>query len=133
MNEQRERRVLFLLLFFLLALGLLMCYSTSQAIANRLTGDSNYFFYRHIISIVIGLFCMLFFYKIPIDFLSRFYKVLIFICIFLLFLVFIPGLGKTVGGSTRWISLAGFTIQSSELTKFSLLLYFSTFFSFKKR
>jgi cell division protein FtsW len=43
--------------------------------------------------------------------------------VLLLFLVFVPGLGKHVNGSTRWISLGGFNFQPSEYAKLALVLF----------
>jgi cell division protein FtsW len=44
-------------------------------------------------------------------------------CLILLILVLLPGIGHKVNGSTRWIGLGALTIQVSELTKFSVILY----------
>jgi cell division protein FtsW len=44
-------------------------------------------------------------------------------CLFLLFLVLIPGIGHKVNGSIRWIGFGPFTVQVSELAKFSVVLY----------
>jgi len=37
--------------------------------------------------------------------------------------IYIPGLGKTVGGACRWLRVPGFAIQPSELAKLSLAIY----------
>jgi cell division protein FtsW len=43
---------------------------------------------------------------------------------FLLVLVLIPGVGKVVNGSRRWLSIGGFSLQPSEFAKFMVPLYF---------
>jgi len=49
--------------------------------------------------------------------------------IFLSILVFIPGLGMTHGGATRWLSLGGFTMQPTELLKIGFVIYLATWLS----
>ena len=49
--------------------------------------------------------------------LKKNYKVFYYFFLFLLFLVIIPDLGKTSGGSTRWLSFFGRDIQPSEFYK----------------
>jgi cell division protein FtsW len=41
----------------------------------------------------------------------------------LLVLLFVPGLGRKVGGAYRWMNVAGFSFQPSEMVKFSLAVY----------
>ncbi|MCU0678532.1 MAG: putative lipid II flippase FtsW [Candidatus Pacebacteria bacterium] len=43
--------------------------------------------------------------------------------------VFIPGLGMTHGGATRWISIGGFTLQPAELLKIGFVIYIATWLS----
>ncbi len=43
--------------------------------------------------------------------------------VILLVLVFVPGLGKTNYGATRWIGVGGVTIQPSELAKYGFVLF----------
>jgi cell division protein FtsW len=43
-----------------------------------------------------------------------------------LLLVFVPGLGMTKGGATRWLRLGGFSFQPSELAKLALVLYLAS-------
>lgn len=44
-------------------------------------------------------------------------------------LVFVPGLGMSHGGATRWISLGGFTLQPTELLKIAFVIYLATWLS----
>jgi cell division protein FtsW len=43
--------------------------------------------------------------------------------------VFIPGLGVSHGGATRWISIAGFSLQPAELLKIGFMIYIATWLS----
>ncbi len=47
------------------------------------------------------------------------------ICLFLLFIVLIPGIGRTVNGSRRWLAFGPIGIQVSELVKLTLIFYLS--------
>ena len=44
-------------------------------------------------------------------------------------LVYVPGLGFTFGGATRWISIGGFTLQPAELLKLGFIIYMATWLS----
>jgi len=43
--------------------------------------------------------------------------------------VFIPGLGVSHGGATRWINIAGFSLQPAELLKIGFVIYIATWLS----
>ena len=47
--------------------------------------------------------------------------------IILLALVFVPGIGKSNYGATRWIGVGGFTLQPSELAKYGLVIFASAY------
>lgn len=49
--------------------------------------------------------------------------------IFLTILVFVPGLGFSHGGATRWINLGFITFQPAEILKFSFIIYMAAWFS----
>jgi len=56
------------------------------------------------------------------------FYIFLFACFFTL-LVFVPGLGMTHGGATRWLSLGGFSIQPTELLKIAFVIYLATWLS----
>ncbi len=110
----------------LLALGLVMVYSSSIAMseAEKSTGyRMHYYLMRHGVFLVIALVAASVAFQIPIALWQRLAMPLFMIGGFLLVLVLIPGIGREVNGSRRWISL-GFTgMQPSELMKFFVVIY----------
>jgi cell division protein FtsW len=56
-----------------------------------------------------------------------FYIFVVACCITLL--VFVPGLGMSHGGATRWLSFGGFTMQPTELLKIAFVIYLATWLS----
>ena len=72
---------------------------------------------------------MIIFSKINLSQLKKMSLPLYIFSLLLLFLVFVPGIGIKIWGARRWLSLGGYSIQPSEFTKFTLLLYLSSLFS----
>jgi cell division protein FtsW len=46
-----------------------------------------------------------------------------FLCVVLLSLCYVDGVGKSIKGARRWVDIGGFTFQPSELAKLSLILF----------
>ncbi len=110
----------------LLALGLVMVYSSSIAMseAEKSTGyRMHYYLMRHGVFLVIALVAAGITFQIPISLWQRLAMPLFIIGGFLLVLVLIPGIGRDVNGSRRWISLGFTSMQPSELMKFFVVLY----------
>ena len=60
----------------------------------------------------------------------RKYAIYVFIfSMVLTLLVFVPGLGFSHGGATRWISLGSFTFQPAEVLKIGFIIYMATWLS----
>ena len=118
---------LFILIPFiaLMAIGITMVSSASIYFADENYGNPFHFASRQMLFISIGLISMIFFSVIPSDFLFKSDWVFMLISIILLFVLFLPEVGTTVNGSTRWIRAGPINIQPSEICKFSLILYIS--------
>lgn len=114
---------LLFIVFSLSLLGLVMVGSSSVSTADQLTGNPLYYFWRQLAYIIIGFIGLFIAYKIPLKFWSQSGLVLIFISVVLLILVFIPGIGKQVNGSTRWINMGLFSLQVSEFVKLFSIIY----------
>lgn len=114
---------LLFVVFCLSMLGLVMVGSSSVSTADQLTGNPLYYFWRQLAYLSIGFIGLFVAYKIPLKFWSQTGLYLIFFSLLLLILVFIPGIGKQVNGSTRWVNLGLFSIQVSEFVKLFAIIY----------
>jgi cell division protein FtsW len=110
----------------LLSIGLVMVYSASIAMAEaeKMTAfRSHYFLMRHAIYVGVGLVAAAITFQIPIAAWQRAAPWFFIAGGFLMVLVLIPGLGREVNGSRRWIPLGFMTMQPSELMKLLVVLY----------
>ncbi|MDX9950919.1 MAG: putative lipid II flippase FtsW [Methylophilaceae bacterium] len=110
----------------LLGIGLVMVYSSSIALAeaDRATGhQSTYYLIRHSIYLVISLAAAAITFQIPTQMWQKLAPYLFLIGMATLALVLIPGIGREVNGSRRWISLFVVTVQPSEFMKLLVAVY----------
>ena len=111
--------------FFLTLFGIVMVSSVSLP----LTAGSFSLIISHISKVIIALIIFLLIFRFPINFWSKVDIQILLIAFFLLFLVFAPIIGQEVNGANRWIRVFGFSIQPSELMKFALIIYISSYCS----
>ena len=110
---------------FLVAIGLLMVYSSSIASASesRFTRYSaSYFLLRRCMFVVIGAVLALFVFDTSAAHLGRVAPSFIVACV-LIVAIADPGIGRKVNGARRWIPLGPFSLQPSELMKFAMILF----------
>ncbi|VAW91839.1 Cell division protein FtsW [hydrothermal vent metagenome] len=118
---------LLLAVLCLSVLGLVMVGSSSISIADELTGNPLYYFWRQLAYLFVAFSGLFIAYKVPLKVWSQSGLILIFFSLILLVLVFIPGLGKQVNGSARWINLGLFSIQVSEFVKLFAIIYVASY------
>ena len=110
----------------LLALGLVMVYSASivGAEGSRHTGfRSTYFLLRHGVYVAIGIAAAIAAFQLPLRVWQQVAPYAFLGGVVLLLLVLVPGIGRDVNGSRRWIGLGILNLQPSELVKFFAVLY----------
>ncbi len=107
----------------LLGIGLVMVASSSIEIADRATGDPLYYFKRQFIFALMGVSAGFALTKIRLTHWENSGMAILFFMVVLLLLVLIPGLGRTVNGSTRWLAIGPFGLQVSEVVKLLLIVY----------
>ncbi|MDH5736310.1 MAG: putative lipid II flippase FtsW, partial [Gammaproteobacteria bacterium] len=107
----------------LLCLGLVMVASASITVADRQIGSPFYYLYRQTGAAALGLIAVFVVANIRLVHWEKSGMALLGFAFFLLLIVLIPGIGKTVNGSTRWIPMGILNLQVSELVKLFLLIY----------
>jgi len=107
----------------LLMLGLVMVGSASISISDQNTGQPFYLLIRQAIYVGLGLGLAWGVWRIPMRVWQATGPYLIMGSVLLLLLLFVPGLGREVNGSLRWLSLGLFNLQVSELVKLFVVIY----------
>src|SRR3989344_4276416 len=92
-----DLKIILTIIFTLTVFGLLFIYSSSCVFASEKFGSSFYFVKKQFIGFFISLIITL--------------------------LTLVPGIGRTIHGSCRWIAFGGLAFQPSELLKVTLFLY----------
>jgi len=116
------------LLLAIMTLGLfgaVMIASASMAIAHEMTGSPFYFVTRQIFFLSLGAFVGVLVFRLPLAVWEQYGPHLIVLSLFFLVLVLVPGIGREVNGSRRWIDLGLFTVQVSESVKLFIIVYLS--------
>jgi len=114
----------------LLAIGLVMVYSSSIAMseASAHTGyRAWYFLARHAIFLAAGIAAAVVAFQVPMRAWQKLAPWLFIAGAALLVLVLVPGIGKSVNGSRRWLSLAVINVQPSEFMKLAVVLYAASY------
>ena len=107
----------------LASIGLVMVASASVSVADKNFSNPLHYFWRQAAFLLMGLITGAVAFRLPLQFWYRISKWLLILGIALLVAVLIPGVGKSVNGSIRWIPLAGINIQVSELVKLFVIIY----------
>ncbi len=105
-----------------------MLYSASYSIAIVEHGDGLYYFKRQCLWAIVGLLGFNFAIHTPLRSWLKIAPTMVLGFLGLLALVLVPGLGTTVNGATRWISIGIVPIQPSELIKPFLILQAANLF-----
>lgn len=121
--------VLLTLWLAIMSAGLIMISSASMFFAETTYGDGWYFTERHLIWVGLSIPPMLIVSMIPVQFWRTYGGWLLVLSIVLLLLVLVPGIGRRVNGSQRWLQLGPLTFQASEAVKFFAILYFASYLS----
>ena len=114
-------------IIILLCLGLIMVATASSYYALNNFDDSNYFLTRQAKFAVVGVAAMIGISRV--DY-KKYKKCAYFVyglALALLAAVLIPGVGKSVNGATRWLSIGPITFQPSEIMKIMLVMAVATY------
>ena len=119
--EITPRNVLLFCVIALLCIGSVMVASASMPYADRLHENAFHYVLRHGISIVVALVAATLVYKVSLN--VWFNNTFPLWIMTILLLVVVLLVGSEVNGSTRWIRIAGFTLQASEVAKVMMAIF----------
>lgn len=103
--------------------GFVMITSASMDVAAKDFGSADFFIVRHGSFMILALIGGLITAMIPIRFWEKYGVVLLFVGLAILTLVLIPGIGREVNGSRRWIGLGPLNLQASEIAKVCMVIF----------
>jgi cell division protein FtsW len=112
-----------LAVFLIIGLGLLMVASASIVVSDQQLHQPFYYFYRQLIYLLFGVAIGSVLIQFEIAVWENYSSWILGAAMLLLALVLFPKIGHSVNGSIRWINLGFFSIQVSEIAKFSVIVY----------
>ena len=107
----------------LLGLGLVMITSASSEVAAVQSGNTLYMMTRHLVYLLIGLGACGVTMMIPVATWQRLGWLMLLGAFGLLLMVLVPGIGREVNGSMRWIGFGAFNVQPSEIAKVFVVIF----------
>jgi len=117
---------LFLACFALVAIGLVMVYSATYAMAETEYGRPDFYVSRQLVAAALGLLCLFITSRMPMWVYANLSSLFLASAVVMLVLVLIPGIGVERGGARRWFDLGPILLQPSELAKLALVLYLAS-------
>lgn len=123
-KENRPDYPLFLTSVFLVGLGILILASASAVFSQEKFNYPSLILRRQIVfGVIPGVILGFLAFKTPIHYLKKIAPILLLIIILLTALVFVPKIGLSSGGATRWINLGFISFQPSEFLKPAFIFY----------
>src|SRR5690554_5412892 len=116
----------------LTSIGIVMVFSASQYSAGIRFNDDFHFLKSQLQWSVIGMVIMAIASKIHYKKIQRYANLILIVCVILLSVIFIPGIGVEYNGATRWIGIGSHTIQPSEIAKIGIIIFMANSLAQKK-
>lgn len=130
------KKIDYLLLFGIIIIslfGILMIYSSSYVWALYKFNDSYKFVKTQSLFLIVSYILMYITLKIPYTKYLNKSNIIFIVCIILLILVLIPGIGTVRNGSRSWFGIGGLGIQPSEFTKLGMIIFTSKYLAFNEK
>jgi cell division protein FtsW len=125
--------ILLVVVLLLVAVGVVMLFSTSAIYARERYGDPHFLLKRQLIwSLIAGVACLAA-ACVPYPQLRKAAPFLAIGSVVLLLLVFVPKIGLSIGGSRRWLDIFGQRVQPSEFAKYALVIWLAYWLAREKR
>lgn len=129
MKNKSMEITLFIAVILISIFGVIMIYSSSYVWAEYKYNDPYKYLKNQGLFLIIGIVLMIVVSKINYKKYFKYSNKILLICIVLLILVLIPGIGTVRNGSRSWFGIGSFGIQPSEFTKLGLIIFTSKYLS----
>lgn len=116
-------RLLIAYVIGILLLGLLMVTSASINVSDQQLHQPFYYFFRQLVFLGAGIFLGSIVLQFEVETWEHHSWLLLISALLALTLVLIPGIGRSVNGSMRWIGFHGLGFQVSEFAKLAIIIY----------
>jgi cell division protein FtsW len=118
----------------LIILGILILASVSASLGQEKFGDVYYFLRRQLLfGLIPGIILGILAFKVPLAWFKKWALPLLLLNLLFLALVFLPKIGLTSGGATRWINLGFFTFQPAEFFKLAFFIYLAAWLTSREK
>lgn len=124
---------LFAVTSILVLVGIFMIASASPVIGETRFGEVYFFLKNQLVGVGIGAVTFLAGWRIKYTFWKKTAPLILIASLFLMALVFIPGIGLELKGAARWIELGPITVQPSEITKLAFIIYIAAWLEAKQK
>ena len=124
--------LIYICVFLMLGTGLVTLYSASYSFAANFFRDGNHFIIRQLWFAAGGIALFFLTSLINLEFIRKFVFPMFIAAVVLCTLAFVPGIGVTRYGASRWIEVFSISYQPSEMVKFVLPLYLAHLLDKKK-
>lgn len=118
---------LIITVFLICVYGIIMIYSASSVWAEYKFNDKLHYVIMQSAFFLMGIVLMIIVSKIPYTYYLKKSNTILFICLILLVLVLIPGIGTVRNGSRSWFGIGGLGVQPSEFMKLALIIFTSKY------
>ena len=118
----------------LASISIIMVYSASVAVAEASAAMGHngfYFLLRHVANLAVALIMGVCAFRVSMDTWRKYALPLFLVGLLLLAIVLVPGIGRFVNGSRRWLALGPVTLQPSEFMKLFVIIYAADYTSRK--
>lgn len=132
-NSGRGDGSLFLSILLLSVVGVITVYNASVAVALKTHGNQWFFALEQLRYLFFGFIVFFLTQHVDYKLYSKFALPFMFGTLFLLILVFLPGVGVRAYGASRWLNLGLLTVQPSEIAKFTVVVYLATWLARPER
>jgi len=115
--------MLLVLAGLILVIGLVMVASASISLADKSSGSPFYYLIRQLLFATAGGLAGVAMYNLPLAWWQRSGYLLLLLAFALLAVVLVPGIGRHINGSIRWVVLGPFRLQVSEPARLLIFIY----------